>query len=170
MTHTSFGATLFDCSGEIRAQWHYTSQESYARLITGLAYSEEGLLGYDLSLERDLHGNVEKLHMKNEWYSVIKVVFSNDDGKQLVVKDTWVDVERQYKEREFLEASMKLWIANVPKLHCTEEVAVNGTADSTRSHRVHCRLLLDPVCTSIQHFKLQKELLQAFINCIKGMS
>ncbi|KAF8801518.1 hypothetical protein BYT27DRAFT_7226747 [Phlegmacium glaucopus] len=147
MTHTSFGATLFDRSGEIRAQWHYTSQESYARLIAGLAYGEEGLLGYDLSLERDLHGNVEKLRMKNEWYSVIKVVFSNDvlrgratvcwlvmkDGKQLVVKDTWVDVERQYKEREFLEASTKLRIANVPKLHCTEEVAVNGTADSTRS-------------------------------------
>jgi hypothetical protein len=105
MTHAHFGATLFDRSGEIKAFWSYTSQDAYVRLIAGLAYGSEELLGYDLSLERDLHGNVQKLRMNNEWYSVTKVVFSSDvlrgratvcwlvmkDGKQFIVKDTWVD-------------------------------------------------------------------------------
>jgi hypothetical protein len=57
------------------------------------------------------------------------------------------------------------------------ELRVNGMLDSTIlrlpsmniEHRVHCRLLLEPVCTSIQHFSSQRELLHAFIDYIKGM-
>jgi len=50
-----FDAVLFDCSGE------------------------KELLGYDLSLERDLQGDVWKLMMNEEWYSVINIIFSSDD-------------------------------------------------------------------------------------------
>ncbi|KAF8221463.1 hypothetical protein L208DRAFT_1327867 [Tricholoma matsutake] len=146
--HAHFGATLFDCSGEIKACWTYASKETYVRLIAGLAYGSEELLGYDLTLERDLRGNLHKLWMNNEWYSVVNIIFSSDvlqgratvcwlvmkDGKQLVVKDSWVDVQHQYKEREFLDVCTKHQIMNVTKLHCTEEMVVNDKPDSIISH------------------------------------
>ena len=194
MTQANFGATLFDRSGEIKGRWSYTCHETYVRLIAGLAYGSEELLGYDLSLERDTLGAVNGLRMNNERYSVLNVIFSSDvlrgraticwlvmkDGKQRVVKDTWVDDQRQYKECGFLDACAQHEIENVPTLICTEELVVNGKPDSTISrrplalrngieNRVHCRLLLDPICTSIQCFRSQRELLHVFIDCIKGI-
>ena len=61
-----------------------------------------------------------------------------------------------------------------------EELKVNHKPDSTKSHWplslqdgiknwIHCWLLLNPICTSIQGFWPQKELLHVFIDCIKGM-
>jgi len=102
------------------------------------------------------------------------------DGKQLVVKDTWADVQWQYKEREFLDACTLHQIKNVLKLHLMKDMAMNSKPDSTLScqplalqkdieDQAHQQLLLDPLCMTIQYFRSQKELLQAFIDCIKGM-
>jgi hypothetical protein len=127
MMHTKFGAILFNRSGEIRARWSYTSHESYVRLLAGLAYGSEELLGYDLSLKRSPQGTVQEVKLNNEWYSILSTIFSSDvlqgratvcylvlkGDKQLVVKDTWVDIQHQYKEQDFYRCApsirLRMW-------------------------------------------------------------
>jgi hypothetical protein len=77
MTDKCFGVSYFDRLGEIQAAWHYSSHETYIRLIAGLAFGSEELLGYDSSMERNMYGKVVKIRVNSVWYSVLDVVFSS---------------------------------------------------------------------------------------------
>jgi hypothetical protein len=68
LTSDGFGVSYFYHSGEIQARWTY---EPYVRLIAGLAFGSEELLGYDYSLKQCEKGRITEIRVKSKWYSIV---------------------------------------------------------------------------------------------------
>ena len=98
------------------------------------------------------------------------------DSQNFVIKDTWADVGRQWQESGFLEMCKERNIRNVPYL----EDAVEISADSTHRYRdkivgtdkiekrAHRRLVLQPICATLDKFASKMELLCALVDQIKS--
>jgi hypothetical protein len=190
ITSIAFGLIYFDRSGEIRASWQSKSHAVFVRLIAGLAFGPESALGYDPSVTRDELGDAEEIRVKEKRYHIIRCLFKavvlrgrgtacwlvEKDGQQFVIKDTWADVKRQWQEWEFLQACREHNIRNVAYLVDMEDIATDSTrlcranivGATEVEERVHRRLVLRPICVTIDRFASKVELLHALIDQIKG--
>ena len=103
------------------------------------------------------------------------------NGQQVIIKDTWVDKDRQWEEAEFLEECQKNGIVGVSLLIDQEDVQVDGICNSTQIHCdptisladaedwVHCHLVMTLVCLSLEMFSCESKLIQAFIDFVESM-
>jgi hypothetical protein len=188
-TQVAFGLLYFDRSGEIKATWELGSNSTFVRLIAGLAFGQEDVLGYD-PLVTCQNGEATDILVNGNQYHIVRCLFKavvlrgrgtvcwlvEKDGEQFVIKDTWADVDRQWQEWEFLNKCKEHKIQNVPYLLDVENIIT----DSTRlcrnkivgavnvEERVHRRLVLQPICVTIDQFASKVELLCALVDQIKS--
>ena len=75
ITSVAFGLIYFDRSGEIRASWSSGCHRDFVRLIAGLAFSPESVLGYDPRVTRKMLGGETEIRVNDKSYHVIRCVF-----------------------------------------------------------------------------------------------
>jgi len=194
MVGEKFCVAYFDRSGQVVATYPYHKRHTFVRLIAGLMFGSDKLLGYDpTALRQD--GYVTDVFVNGKQYQIQCVLFTSHvlrgrgtvcwlavaDGQQFVIKDTWADKDRQWEEAGFLERCKEEGICGVPLLIDREDVHVDGIADSTRirrdseisledaENRVHRRLVMTPVCLPLNMFSCKSELVQAFIDIVTGI-
>ena len=93
-------------------------------------------------------------------------------GKRLHYKDSWIYTAHQWSKLDILKELEG--IEGVLTLVTGEDVhPPNGKDDCTLAQpdsqyevRVHCRLVMTPVCQHLSSFWSKKELIGAFINII----
>ena len=188
-----FCVAYFDRSGQVITVFPYTERRTFVRLIAGLMFGSDQLLGYDpTALRQD--GSVMALLVNGKQYQLKSILFMSQvlrgrgtvcwlataDDQQVIIKDTWADEDRQWEEAEFLEECQKNGICGVPLLIDREDVQVGGICDSTRSRRdptvsltdaegrIHRRLVMAPVCLPLERFSCKSELIQAFIDVVES--
>lgn len=195
MTPLNFGIIYFDRAGEIQGRWDYSRFDVFVRLVGGVAFCPDCFLGYDPLVVRDAFGTVTDITVKELSYRVVDLIFSTcvlrgrgtscflveRDGSQFVIKDTWANKDRQSQEWQFLETCRQNNILDVAQLVGWEDITIDGVLDSTSQRRrgtlpetvedrVHRRLVLQPICATIEEFASKQELLSALVSHIQGSS
>jgi hypothetical protein len=194
MVGENFCVAYFDRSGQVTATYAYCKHHIFVRLIAGLMFGSDQLLGYDPTVLRQ-NGFITDVFVNGKQYQIMCALFTSQvlrgrgmvcwlataDGQQFVIKDTWADKDRQWEEAEFLQQCQKEGICGVPVICDREDVRVDGIPDSTRirrdpqisvedaENRVHCRLVMTLVCWPLDVFSCKSELIQAFIDIVEGI-
>lgn len=188
-----FGLAYYDRSGEVVAEYFYKSQHNLVRLIAGLMFGTDQLLGYDPTVLRQ-DGHVTDVYVVGNRYQVVCTLFTSQvlrgrgtvcwlakkDGQVVVIKDTWVDKDRQWEEASFLEECKGKGIDGVPTVIDKEDVLIDGKPDSTLARRdpktdwtqvedrAHRRLVTSPLCIPLSSFSSKSELMQGFIDILES--
>ena len=168
------------------------SKKELLRLIAGFAFAQEYVLGYDETMKGSGDA-ITAITINGEEFTVIKRVFRSStmrgratqcwhvrsaDGKEYIIKDSWIDTRRQLNEIDILREISD--VVNVPTLVTGWDVCLpNGKKDTTgirwlKTHtgeeRVHRRLLIEEVGEPLSTFRSKKELVGAFIDVIEGIN
>ena len=194
MVGEKFCVAYFDHSGQVIATYAYGEQHTFVRLIAGLMFGSDTLLGYDpTALRRD--GFVTDVFVNGKQYQIGCTLFTSQvlrgrgtvcwlavvDSQQFAIKDTWADKDRQCEEAKFLQWCQKEGICGVPLLVDHEDVHVDGKPNSMQicrnpkislgdaEDRVHRCLVMTLVCLPLNVFSCKSELVQAFINIVEGI-
>ena len=189
-----FCVAYFDRSGQVITVFPYTEGHMFMRLIADLMFSPDQLLGYDPTvLQQD--SSVMALLVNGKQYQLKSILFMIQvlrgrgtvcwlvtvNDQQVIIKDTWADEDRQWEEAKFVEECQQNGICGVPLLINREDVQVGGICNSTRSRhdptvsltdaegRIHCHLVMAPVCLPLERFSCKSELIQAFIDVVESM-
>ncbi|TDL22920.1 hypothetical protein BD410DRAFT_859116 [Rickenella mellea] len=182
--------TVFNRSGAVTSTKFdvHENPELFLRVAVGILFLPDQYLGYDDTI--DLVKN--EIRVKDKAYPIESVIYQEPslrgrgtvcfkvmiDGKFGVVKDSWVDKSRVDKEWDLLKEAKG--INNVAQMIDHEILQFRGANDSTESDllfvkessrteiRTHVRLVVTPFGTPIYNFRNKRELLQAFVDIVKG--
>jgi hypothetical protein len=200
------GASLrlwrFDRSGVLQSEEIniHCDARSFLHILCGFAFASDAILGYDPTYSIDSNG-LQWIRIDDQMYEILKILHLDgvirgrgtvclrvrgQDGKENIVKESWVDVSRLEKEHELLEKSRD--IEGIAHLIVHEIVTVDGVKDSTqiirdklklnlpkkkRSRRrvevrEHHRLLLKECGLPLSQFATRRELITVLIDVIRG--
>jgi hypothetical protein len=158
-------------------------------------FGTECAIGYDPSMTRDNGDKLLTITIAEKVYDVVKKIFTSEtlrgratqcwkvrrDGKDFVIKDAWIQTERQTNEIDMLRRVVGTPCA--PTIIEGEDLVLPcGTADSTAiirvglevkegpppEERLHQHILMEPHGESLFTFKSKKELVGAMIDVIQG--
>ena len=201
---SSFQLTLCDRAGIIHSPTYDIHKDPlyFLRVLTGLMFGDETVLGYDSSIRRNSDNEIETIIVNGAEYHVLRRLFSSTalrgratrcwhverEGKQYVIKDSWVHMGRTTSEIDILQDIHSVqftptivdgWDVAYPSREISGTGPRSAVVDSTRLHRVgldypearvHRRIVMQPVGETIHSFVSKKELIGAFIDIITGMS
>ncbi|KAJ7507262.1 hypothetical protein B0H11DRAFT_2185726 [Mycena galericulata] len=175
--------------------------ESFVRVMAGLMFTKDpALLGYDTSIIMTPAGRF--IDVDGVRYKIVETLFVSEairgkgtvcwraryEGKDYVIKDTWVDNSRPHTEAKMLHMAKE--VEGVPKVIADVVVSINGVEESTANlrstitpppgkkgaklrdtlstieERIHRRLVLTPVGYALPHFSSRKELISIFIDAV----
>jgi hypothetical protein len=190
--HTSFQITLCDRAGVIHSPAYniYGDALYLLRILTGLMFAEEHVLGYDPTIRRGPDDTIVAISIDGAEYQVVKKLFSSsslrgratrcwhvkNDKEQFAIKDSWIHEGRRSNEADILRQISG--VACVPILIAAEDLKHPGDpniTDSTRLYRagfdfdearLHRRILMQPVGESVWSFTSKKELVGVFMDVI----
>jgi hypothetical protein len=189
---TSFYLTLCDRAGVVYSSAYDIHGDALRllRILTGLMCSEEHVLGHDPTIRRGPDDTVVAISIAGVEYEVIKKLFSSSslrgratrcwhvkkDEEEFVIKDGWIHEGRKSSEADILRQISG--VACVPTLIAAEDLKHPGDPNVTDSTclyragvdydevRLHRRILMQPVGTSIWSFTSKKELVGAFMDIV----
>jgi hypothetical protein len=169
---TSFCITLCDRAGVIRSPTYniYRDALYLLRILTGLMFSEEHVLGHDPTIRRGPDDTIVAILIAGVEYQVVKKLFSSSslrgratrcwhvkkDEEEYVIKDSWIHEGRKSNEADILRQISD--VACVPTtLIAAEDLKHPGDPNVTGSTclyrvglnydeaRLHRRILMQPV-------------------------
>jgi Fungal protein kinase len=190
--HTTFQITLCDRAGIIHSPAYdiYGDALCLLRVLTGLMFAEEHVLGHDPTIRRGPDDTIIAISIRGVEYQVVKKLFSSSSlrgratrcwhvkngEEEFAIKDSWIHDGRKTNEADILREISG--IACVPTLIASEDLKHPGDpniTDSTRLYRagfdydevrLHRRILMQPVGESMWSFNSKKELVGAFMDII----
>jgi len=159
------------------------------RIIIGLMFANKEVIGYDLTMRCGSDGEICGITVDGKEYIVVEKLFSADtlkgratqcwrvqrDGKNYVIKDSWVRNGRPYNEIEMLRELAD--VEHVPTLVAGEDIRLSdGSIDSTnfrrngvgQEERLHRRLVMEQVAEPLHSFTSKKELIGAIADVIRS--
>jgi hypothetical protein len=188
--NTAMSLSLFDRSGAIHSTLFDINKHPllFIRVISGLTCGSDAEIGYDLTIN-SANGH-RYIRLKEDLYEIISTELISDvirgrgtvvfrvrkDGRDYAMKDSWIDMSRETRETEILEAIKK--IPGTPICVDSEVVQVNGKPDQTAlirkslglkpaaEIREHFRLLLYPFVSPLVSFQDKIELLSVLRDAI----
>lgn len=169
----------------------------FLHLVIGHLYLDEEDAGFDLTVR--LRSEKKEIEVGGEWYNIVDVIYVEGvlrgraticyhvekDGKDYVVKDSWVDTSRTDREADILEQLKGL--EHVPRIIKDVPVLFRGKPDTTAYFREadpeatyrtgtykgveireHRRMLLEPRARNLSEFRSLVELLTAIRDIVDG--
>ncbi len=168
----------------------------FLHLAIGILYLEGEDAGFDQTVR--LRCDKKEIEVGGEWFNIVDVIHVEGvlrgratvcyhvekDGKDYVVKDSWVDISRNDREANILEKLKGL--DHVPKVVKDVPVLFRGKPDTTaflrqsdsEPHRPgtyknveireHRRMLLEPRAKNLSEFRDLVELLTAIRDIVDG--
>ena len=164
----------------------------FIRLMVGLGFAEDPIIGYDPSMTMDYSNVVYKMRLNDKEYKAIKLIIASQSlrgrathvwtvadptGKVCIMKDCWIAAKRNRNEVELLKELKGL--NGVPQIIHGELVRLSGEIDSTawlregdpmNDLRYHLRIAMTPVGVALCKFESQKELVGVFMDIIQSKS
>lgn len=184
----AFQLVVYDRAGEVNSSKYNINTNALLllRIIVGLIYSDEEVMGYDQRVQK--LGDTWFISDHDRQYMILKTIFSSEtlrgratwcwnvirDGEQFIIKDSWCLCNR-VPEQEILKDLED--IEGITHIVAEMDTKVGGYPDSTAVHRggtkyleerVHRRLLIQPIGDRLKSFKSKRELIQAFIDVIQS--
>jgi hypothetical protein len=186
-----FQFTAIDRAGIVYSPDYHVQDDDLLllRIIIGFLFADKETIGYDPTMRHGDDGEILGITVEGAEYTVLERLFSADtlkgratqcwrvqrDGKQYVIKDSWIRNGHPYNEIMMLGELVD--VEHVPTLVAGEDIRLsNGSIDSTnmrrngvgQEERLHRRLVMEPVAEPLHTFKSKKELIGAIIDVIKG--
>ena len=166
------------------------------RILAFFMYAPLAHIGFDPSMLCDNTGKIKSIFVNDIEFIVVKCIYSlqalisrgtkvwvvRQGENHYILKDSWVLAGRVESEIDFLErfAECPNLQGSVPVLIEGEDLKINGELDSTEryrlcigqinKHRVHRRLVTEPIGTPIVSFASKAEFLSVIIDAVHSMS
>lgn len=195
LTDNLLSVLAFDRSGLVASSPFniHENPSLFLHAMVGCLHIEETRFGIDPTVKID--ENSKTIQVGEEWYDIIDVLHVEGalrgrgtvcyhvrkDGKDYVVKDSWVDTSREDREPKVLASLSGL--KHIPKVIKDCPVYYKGEPDKTSLFREseagktctaeireHRRMLLEPCAHKISDFRDLVELLTAIRDVVDGKS
>lgn len=191
--------TVTDRQGQLRsqilrlgAQFRESDYLNFLRLLIGLCFAPKDVVGYDPTMETDVHDNVVSIFCGDKWFKVIRSVFESQslvgratrvweveyEKKKFILKDTWIEKSRVTKEYELLATLQE--IKGVPTFLCGDDVSYKGQSITTGvirngiwgdqdRVRIRRRIITSSIGDHIASFSSKKELISVLRDIVISM-
>jgi Fungal protein kinase len=189
---TTFRFCVFDRSGGVQSIAYNINADSttFIRLIVGLCFAEDEVIGYDPSMTQDSTNSISAMRLNDVEYKAKKQLIAtqslrgrathvwiaeNPAKVSCIIKDCWIAAKRNQNEIAVLKEIKAL--RGVPKIIDGELVQFHGKDDSTgwlrqefnfTDLRFHLRIAMSPIGIPLSKFKSKKELIGIFMDVLKS--
>jgi hypothetical protein len=196
---TKFRLTVTDRQGQLRTITfdirdgvRRANMLVLVRILVGLCFGSNGAMGYDPTMIMGRDG-VEAIMCAGKQFKVIRLIYTTQsligratrvwivehDGTRCILKDAWIEKSRPVSEAKHLENIRGM--EGIPKLVCTEDIAIDGVALSTGSVRrglnanenrvrIRRRIVTSSCGSHIAEFRSKRELISALRDIVVGAS